>query len=58
MSAAYSCRDTGMPCQWAVSGESEAEIMEKIRAHLAEAHHEPELSPEALTVIKRALRGR
>ena len=58
MPATYSCRDIGMPCQWAVREKSEAEILEKIRAHLAEAHHTPELSPEALTEIKRAIRAK
>ncbi len=57
MPVTYSCRDTGMPCRWAVRENSEAEILERIRAHLAEKHHAPELSPEALKEIKRAMRG-
>ncbi len=56
MTKTYTCRDVGVDCDWATSGETEDEVMANIGAHAAEVHPEIELTPELLTAVKAVIK--
>jgi predicted small metal-binding protein len=54
MSVAYSlnCKDTGADCGFAVTAETEDEVMQHVATHAAEAHPDLELTPETVANVK------
>ena len=56
MTKTYTCRDVGVECDWATSGETEEEVMANIGAHAAEVHPDVELTPELLAAVKAVIK--
>ncbi len=56
MTKTYTCRDVGVDCDWATSGETEDEVMATIGAHASEVHPEIELTPELVTAVKAVIK--
>ena len=50
MPKTYTCRDAGVPCDWKVRGETEDEIMRKIRDHARTTHKMNEI-PKAQVIV-------
>ena len=53
-SVAYSlnCKDTGADCGFAVTAETEDEVMQHVATHAAAAHPDLELTPETVANVK------
>ncbi len=56
MTKTFTCRDVGVDCDWATSGETEDKVMANIGAHAAEVHPDIELTPELLTAVKAVIK--
>ena len=56
MTKTYTCRDVGVECDWATSGETEDEVMANIAAHAAEVHADIELTPELMDAVKAVIK--
>lgn len=52
MTKSISCKDAGKECNWSASAKTEAELMEKVTAHVKSDHKEIELTPENIAGIK------
>ena len=54
ISVAYSlnCKDTGADCGFAVTAETEDEVMQHVASHAAAAHPDLELTPETVANVK------
>ena len=52
MTKSISCKDAGKECSWSATAKTEAELMEKVTAHVKEDHKEIKLTPENIAGIK------
>jgi predicted small metal-binding protein len=54
ISVAYSlnCKDTGADCGFAVTAETEDEVMQHVATHAAAAHPDMELTPQTVANVK------
>jgi predicted small metal-binding protein len=50
------CRDVGVDCDWAVTGETEEEIMKKAAEHAKKAHGMNEIPQELVQRVREAIR--
>lgn len=55
---AYSlnCKDTGQDCGFAVTTQTEDELMQHVATHAAAAHPDLELTPETVAAVKGLIR--
>ena len=56
MPKTYTCRDVGVPCDWKVRGETEDEVMRKIRDHARTTHKMNEIPKDLAAKVKAAIR--
>lgn len=56
MPKTYTCRDAGVPCDWKVRGDTEDEIMRKIRDHAQTTHKMNEIPKDLAAKVKAAIR--
>lgn len=56
MPKTYTCRDVGVPCDWKVRGETEDEVMSKIRDHARTTHNMNEIPKDLAVKVKAAIR--
>ena len=56
MPKTYTCRDVGVPCDWKVRGETEDEVMRKIRDHARTTHEMNEIPKDLAAKVKAAIR--
>ena len=56
MPKTYTCRDVGVPCDWKVRGETEDEVMRKIRDHARTTHGMNEIPKDLAAKVKAAIR--
>jgi predicted small metal-binding protein len=52
----YTCRDVGVPCDWRVRGETEEEVMRKIREHAKTTHNMQQIPPDLEPKVRQAIR--
>jgi predicted small metal-binding protein len=50
------CRDAGQNCAFAVTTETEDELMQHVATHAAAAHPDMELTPETVASVKSLIR--
>ena len=50
------CRDAGQDCGFAVTAETEDEVMQHVATHAAAAHPDLELTPETVANVKSLIR--
>jgi predicted small metal-binding protein len=55
---AYSlnCKDAGQDCDFAVTTQTEDELMQHVATHAAAAHPDMELTPETVANVKSLIR--
>lgn len=58
MAKEVSCGDVVEGCPWKGSAASEEELLQKVVAHAADAHHVTQVSPELAAQVKAAIRER
>lgn len=58
MAKHIACNDVVGGCSFAAQAESEGDLVEKVRAHAAEAHGVKEITPELAAKVKAAIRTR
>lgn len=56
MAKTYTCRDVGVDCDWTVRGETEEEVMQKIRDHARATHNMQEIPQELASKVRDAIR--
>lgn len=56
MPKTYTCRDVGVDCDWRVSGETNEEVMRKIRDHARATHNMKEIPKDLQDKVRRAIR--
>jgi len=52
MPYSLSCKDTGADCGFAVTTQTEEELMQHVANHAASAHPDLELTPETVANVK------
>jgi predicted small metal-binding protein len=56
MAKTYTCRDVGVDCDWTVRGETEEEVMSKIREHARTTHKMTEIPKDLAPKVRAAIR--
>ena len=56
MAYSLDCRDAGQDCNFAVTAETEDEVMQHVATHAATAHPGLELTPETVANVKGLIR--
>jgi predicted small metal-binding protein len=56
MAKTYTCRDVGVDCDWTVRGETEEEVMSKIREHARTTHKMDEIPSDLAPKVRAAIR--
>lgn len=56
MTKTYTCRDVGVPCDWQVRGESDEDVMRKIREHARTAHNMEKIPADLEPKVRQAIR--
>jgi predicted small metal-binding protein len=52
---AFECQSLGLPCEWAMRGDSAQEIVDRVREHAKCAHNMPELPTDLLAKVEAAI---
>jgi predicted small metal-binding protein len=52
------CNDVVAGCQFKAEAATDAELLEKVKAHAAEKHGVKEITPELAAQVKAAIRGK
>jgi len=55
MAKTYTCRDVGVDCDWRVRGETEEEVMQKIRDHARVTHDMQEIPKDLALRVRDAI---
>lgn len=58
MAKHIACNDVVGECSFAAQAESEGDLLEKVKAHAAEAHGVKKITPELAAKVKAAIKTR
>jgi predicted small metal-binding protein len=57
MAKTFACKDIGMSCGFKTKAKTDDELMEKIKAHAAEAHNMKQVDAATAAKIKAAIKS-
>ena len=52
----FTCRDAGVPCDWKATGQTQEEVMTKIREHARTTHNMQEIPKDLAGKVDSAIR--
>ncbi len=49
------CADLGMNCSWSVKAKTDEEVIQRAKAHAAQAHHLEKIEEPMLSQVRKAI---